>query len=186
MTKYKIIKEQSPFDSEMILTSAYTNSGHYIGNVQQAEFYYNKGIEPELASPTHKVCSIGFCAKEEKWYGWSHRAIFSFGIGSTVKRGDCACVPRDKNEFADYIRDFWVDENYVVDGSVSIKHIHEGDRRGVKLRYLYNCSLPNEELHGTWNSTFYEYPEKWGRGEWEAKTLDDAKQMAIDFAESVS
>jgi hypothetical protein len=33
---------------------------------------------------------------------------------------------------------------------------------------------------------FSEYPEKWGKGEWTAKTIEDAKQMAIDFARSVS
>ena len=30
------------------------------------------------------------------------------------------------------------------------------------------------------------YPEKWGKGKWTAKTIEDAKQMAIDFARSVS
>lgn len=60
--------------------------------------------------------SIGFSEKEQKWYGWSHRAIYGFGIGSKVKKGDC----------------------------------------GYK-----------------------------GKA-WTAKTLDDAKQMAKDFADGVS
>jgi hypothetical protein len=25
-----------------------------------------------------------------KWYGWSHRAVYGFGIGDKVKTGDCA------------------------------------------------------------------------------------------------
>ena len=25
--------------------------------------------------------AIGFSEKEQKWYGWSHRAIYGFGIG---------------------------------------------------------------------------------------------------------
>lgn len=29
-------------------------------------------------------------------------------------------------------------------------------------------------------------PEVWGKGEWEAKTMQDARQMASDFAEGVS
>ena len=33
--------------------------------------------------------NVGFSEKEKKWYGWSHRAIFGFGIGSEVKEGDC-------------------------------------------------------------------------------------------------
>ena len=60
--------------------------------------------------------SIGFSEKEQKWYGWSHRAIYGFGIGSKVKKGDCG----------------------------------------------YNGKT------------------------WTAKTLDDAKQMAKDFADAVS
>jgi hypothetical protein len=35
------------------------------------------------------VCSIGFSEREQKWYGWSHRAIFGFGIGYVVSEGDC-------------------------------------------------------------------------------------------------
>ena len=31
---------------------------------------------------------LGFSEKEQKWYGWSHRAIHGFGIGDTVKKGD--------------------------------------------------------------------------------------------------
>lgn len=76
------------------------------------------GIQPEKSCPDDNVCSIGFSTKDGKYYGWSHRAIFGFKIGSKCKKGDC--------------------------------------------HYL---------------------PEK---GEWIAKTFDDAKQMAIDFADSVS
>jgi hypothetical protein len=31
---------------------------------------------------------IGFSEKEQKWYGWSHRAFCGFGIGDKVKEGD--------------------------------------------------------------------------------------------------
>lgn len=40
-----------------------------------------------------KTCgegSIGFSEKEQKWYGWSHRAIYGFGVGHVVEDGDCA------------------------------------------------------------------------------------------------
>lgn len=73
------------------------------------EFYPQKGGS--------NVPSIGFSEEEQKWYGWSHRAIYGFGIGSEVKKG------------------------------------HAG----------------------------YE-----ARGAWKAKTLDDAKEMAMNFADSVS
>lgn len=31
---------------------------------------------------------IGFSEKEQKWYGWSHRAIYGFKIGDKCKDGD--------------------------------------------------------------------------------------------------
>lgn len=60
---------------------------------------------------------IGFHEPTQKWYGWSHRAYYGFGIGDKIKKGDCG---------------------YEISGA------------------------------------------------WTAKTLDDAKQMAKNFAESVS
>ena len=75
--------------SDVIVKSAYTLSGDYIGNKRTAHLLFKRGIKPEKANPTHNVCSIGFCEKEQKWYGWSHRAICSFGIGAKVEEGDC-------------------------------------------------------------------------------------------------
>ena len=74
----------------VVMKSSYTPSGHYIGTPKMARFLIVKrGIKPELADPTNKVCSIGFCEKEQRWYGWSHRAICGFGVGDVVKEGDC-------------------------------------------------------------------------------------------------
>ena len=82
---------------------------------KEKDFWEKHGIKKQTI-PGHKVQSIGFSEEEQKWYGWSHRAIYGFGVGSKVKKGDCA----------------------------------------------YNGK------------------------EWTAKNLEDAKKMAIDFAEAVS
>lgn len=73
------------------MRSAFTaNGGDYIGDPKTAHMLCAKrGIAPEKRSPKHKVCSIGWCEREKKWYGWSHRAIYGFGVGSVVKKGDC-------------------------------------------------------------------------------------------------
>ncbi len=77
-------------ENTVLMKVAYTPVGDYIGDKKTAHFLCaKKGIKPEKASPSHKVCSIGFCETEQKWYGWSHRAIFGFGVGSEVKEGDC-------------------------------------------------------------------------------------------------
>ena len=42
--------------------------------------------------------NIGFCEKEQKWYGWSHRAIYGFGVGSKITKDSAAYKP-DKGEW---------------------------------------------------------------------------------------
>ena len=113
---YVLRKERLPGGHEMV--SAFTPGGAYIGNDKMAKFLVDKkGIAPQLR-PGSKVCSIGKSSLDGRWYGWSHRAICGFKVGSSVKKGDCAYRP--------------------------------------------------------------------DKGEWTAKTPEDAKQMAIDFAADVS
>ena len=73
-------------------TMAYTPDGHYIGRPKIARMLcVDRGIKPQLRTKTSNVCSIGFSSKNGKWYGWSHRAIFSFGVGDKLfdeKYGD--------------------------------------------------------------------------------------------------
>lgn len=90
-------------EKTVLVKSAYTPTGDYIGDKRRAHFLCAKrGIKPEKANPTHNVCSIGFCKVEQKWYGWSHRAIFGFGVGSKVKEGDC-CASSGYTE--EYLRE---------------------------------------------------------------------------------
>jgi len=64
----------------------------YIGDTRQAyRLCVLRGIAPECLDDK-QVCSIGFCKKDQKWYGWSHRAIFGFGIGSTIDSEDDLCA----------------------------------------------------------------------------------------------
>lgn len=107
---------------------------------------------------------LGFSPKENKWYGWSHRAIMAFEVGSICKYGDCHYQPKDEEDFIKYECDFWRDE------------------------YTERIHAVKSSLNGggRTNSKFIAYPHKFGRGEWIAETLENAKQMAIDFKEGVS
>jgi hypothetical protein len=85
---YKIIHEKVKMFGDtcpaVSITSAYTMDDQYVGSPEDAErLIVKKGIKPEISEPSHKVCSIGFCDRDQKWYGWSHRAIKGFGIGDT-------------------------------------------------------------------------------------------------------
>ena len=93
-----------------------------------------RGIQPEKRSPDAGVESIGFCEKEQKWYGWSHRAMYGFEVGDAVNEGDCTATSGLTDE-------------------------------ALKLYPEQDFSLPVG---------------------FQAKTLEDAKRMAIAFSDSVS
>ena len=134
---------------------------------------------------TYRVRSgLGFNPKEQKWYGWSHRAIYGFGVGSECKKGDCGYKPFDKQDFLEDCVRFWEDEKYHVETTAKEFVDHDG-ANGVLVSYTYNDKVKNEKLRGSMSSVFTQYPDEFGKGEWTAKTLDDAKQMAIDFADGV-
>ena len=42
----------------------------------------------DFSDSDSNVACIGFSSSEQKWYGWSHRAIYGFGIGYIAKEGD--------------------------------------------------------------------------------------------------
>jgi hypothetical protein len=48
------------------------------------------GMEPFLKKHgiVQKSCGLGFSEREQKWYGWSHRAIVGFGIGDKIFEED--------------------------------------------------------------------------------------------------
>lgn len=47
-------------------------------------FKEKHGIIGRKCNSSDSVESIGFSEKEQKWYGWSHRAISGFGIGDKI------------------------------------------------------------------------------------------------------
>lgn len=76
-------------DKPILMFSFYNHKGKYIGDIDNfTNIVVKKGIFPEVFDD-NKVCSIGKSEKDGKWYGWSHRAIYGFQIGDTVKKGDC-------------------------------------------------------------------------------------------------
>jgi len=177
MIKTELVENPDPSGDPLKMRNAYNLSGAYIGDRKTAELLCEeRGIIPETISSDHSVCSIGFCEKEQKWYGWSHRAIFGFGIGSSVKRGDLAHVPDDVEELAKGDEE-WNESVEIIDDET------------IRVSILKRDIAETEEeasliLKETEDVESYEV--KTGRGEWTAKTLDDARQMAIDFANGVA
>lgn len=57
-------------------------TGQWIGDPKMARFLYIKMGIRDIEG------SIGFNEQEQKWYGWSHRAICGFGIGDKLFEED--------------------------------------------------------------------------------------------------
>jgi len=132
----------------------------------------------EQISSSHNVINIGFSPMSQKWYGWSHRAIYGFGVGHKMKIGDVGFQPSCRDEFIYQTVNFWQDE-YTTPLKAEVKD------NNLILTGVYLETVPNKDLVGTKYEHTESIPEKWGRGVWTAKNLQDAKQMAIDFAEDV-
>ena len=178
-----VMPSDIPDDDGMVYLSK--KDGSYMGRVgmeDQFKHFLKRGITEQFHSPKHKVACVGFNPTANKWYGWSHRAIYGFTEGSTCKRGDCHYVPFDKDDFLDDTVMFWNDKHHV---ETSGKHATQDGVDGVLVTYKYDNKVPNEKIRGTISSVFNEYPDEYGKGEWTAKTMDDAYEMACDFAEGV-
>ena len=114
----------------------------------------------------------------------SHRAIYGFGIGSKIEKGNCAYVPVDKEDFVDDCIRFWSDRDH-MEVHFDKEEIKDG-KLGCWIKWEVSKDVPNEKMRGQTHGIFSTYPDTYGRGEWTAKTLEDAKQMAINFARGVS
>lgn len=189
VSELESMAESAKSPAEML--TCYTASGDWIGDLETAKYLCEeKGIAPVHPVPIPKgalrPCSVGFCEREQKWYGWSHRAISGFGVGSVVKRGDCGYRPIDRDDYGRSALDFFIGDDpcYL---NPSFRHVVNSDgERGVEIVGTYSDVTPNEKLRGKPYSLFRPYPKVFGRGEWVAETLDDARQMAIDYADGVS
>jgi len=147
---------------------------------------YDRGFE-QLQSTGNDgtTCALAFCPSEQKWYGWSHRAVYGFGVGSAVKKGDLGYIPVNADDFLEWAIRFWDEPDHV--DIAGIKDVtNEHGALGCQISWVYSDTVPNKSIRGTVGESFMYYPKQWGKGEWIAETIDDAKQMATDFAESVS
>ena len=147
----------------------------HVGMEENIKFLADREITEQL---TH---GLGFSPKDNKWYGWSHRAICGFSIGSTCKKGDCHYKASNEDEEIEKAINFWAD-NYHE--RTWVEDVNDGI---IYIRWKYNNKVPNEKLRNTIGGITWKYNQNsYGRGEWIAKTMEDAKQMAIDFNEGVS
>lgn len=173
---------------------------HYHGMGPKFQAYLDEhGVVPQRVEPDDYSCRIGFSEREQKWYGWSHRAVYGFGVGSSCGKGDCHYVADNVDELADDYVAFFADvetpaqqeaRRHRITKNYPLKCIHIGSEKimmpvansvaGAQVEMAAPGTMPVEAIEFGGNTIHV------GRGAWTAQTLEDAKQMAIDFAESVS
>ncbi len=67
------------------MKNAYNVHGEWIGEPKFAyRLIVTRGILPEKVNKNRNICSIGYCPRDGRWYGWSHRAIVGFKIGDMI------------------------------------------------------------------------------------------------------
>lgn len=112
-----------PDNEPITVKTAYAPSGEWIGSSRLAHrLTVKRGIAPQKRDAEHAACSIGFSEREQKWYGWSHRAIFGFDIGAIAKEGDCVVSSGWTDE--------WLEEHPEADLSVPV---------GFEAKTLEDC-----------------------------------------------
>lgn len=146
----------------------------HVGLEDDLKFLADREITQEL---TH---GVGFSPKDDKWYGWSHRAIYGFEVGSTCKKGDCHYRAANLEDEIKAAIHFWSDEHKI---NVTAEKVKDGE---LYVSWEYNDETTNEELRSTISGTSWEYDTNFGKGEWIAQNMEDAKQMAVDFNAGVS
>jgi len=176
---YCVFLKNIPEDEKnsMFSVQYYSPQLDNIGTLSTTKFLcYEKGIKPrprlDKYVGTGAKCTIGFSERDQKWYGWSHKLICGFGVGSKVKRGDFAYIANTPEKLID---------DYV--------NLFKGiSNESANLRYAECQILPDRSgifiLHSTLEGVHENAVtiKQCGRGEWTAKTLDDAKEMAQTFA----
>lgn len=158
----------------------------HVGMEESLSYLLSHGITEQIQNSkgvAEHSSNIGFNPVDQKWFGWSHRALYGFGVGSEIKRGDCAYCPVDEDDFRASVVEFWSGEHHK---GVSGEFKEEDGLKGVYISWTYTDDTPNEKIRGSLSGSFSPFPDMFGKGEWKAKTMDEAREMACDFAESVS
>lgn len=168
------------------MDGCYLTSGYSLTKIIEdssvIDFLINRGISKvESVYEDSKVACVGFSKEDNTWYGWSHRGACWFTIGSEVKKGDVAYNPASKEDFEENELAFWCGED---SGIVNARIETNTDGRTFIIG-MWKEDIPNEKMRGKTYLHEIHYPETYGRGEWKAESLEDAHQMAIDYAKNI-
>jgi len=168
------------FGAEVVIDLCYSSyNGVYIGSKDDAKFLCKKRGLRKL-QPLEKdgrVCAIGFSKKEQKWYGWSHHGIAGFGVGSKVTKKSVMYRPDSVEGLYSLFIKFHDERDVKKIPGVGIVILH-------RMLDVINPTSDVLETEDNGHIDIQFIPI--GPGKWKAKTLEDAKQMAIEFVKALS
>ena len=159
------------------------HNDEYVGDLRWAYDLIKRGIYDPKPLGKGGTCCYGKSDLDGKWYGWSHRAMYGFTVGSTVKKGDCAYFPKNEDDYMESMKLFWSSEDHL---DIKVYKEEVEGKSGCRVEWTYSDKILNKDLRNQINSVFNEFPSEYGKGEWFAQTENDAMQMARDFARGVS
>ena len=181
-TKWELAPDKDWY--EVSMNGCYLTAGASMEKIAFSDSIINLLIEEDIhhvysTYGDKGVANYGFSDKNQAWYGWSHRGCCLFKVGSKVRKGDVAYMPKSKEDYELSMLAFWSDPDHL--------QINIGNRTedGFDIRWVYSSSIPNERMRGTVGVEHCPYPKRFGKGEWTAENLDDARQMAFDYAENI-
>ena len=187
LNEHLILVETTHFGANRLFQEVRNNDNVFVGTLSDelTKYILNKNINPEPID-RQNICSIGFCAEDNKWYGWSHRAIYGFTIGSEVKEDSinynkkydsledkCNVLNKNKGKYYKFlIVNDHIEYDFLYTETVGLT----SDNVFItKTGWIRSVDKVTNKPYMIYN----------GKGAWKANTIEDAKQMAIDFARAV-
>ena len=92
---------------------------------------------------------------KDSWYGWKNGFLIEFKVGTKITKDSLAYLPATIED--------WVEHALTYN---NVEHAEAVDRETILVRYKHAQITSKVHL---------------GHGEWEAKTIEDAKIMAEEF-----
>ncbi|MBQ0074575.1 MAG: hypothetical protein KBT34_10310 [Prevotella sp.] len=184
---FNITKEDETIIIRSKQDSSLIAEGDTLGGIIKKNFTLGIVLKHDITSvyTIQEKMHYGLSETENRWYAWSNNGTYnsSFGIGSEVRMGDDAYEPDCKETFKLRALKFWDSKIYE---KVTIENETE-EGFDIILRWSTDPDIvKNKSVRGGFTAHHYNFPEQYGRGEWKAETLDDAKQMAISWISGIT
>lgn len=149
----------------------YTRDGNYVTSARSTVDFIRANdlqlhCDERLFRPD--IALIGYSEKENAWFGITSASatfVSKFTVGDVIVKGMPGYIPSNESEYVESVLETLTPAPV---GKITVNVCSECGVRGVRIQ---------AENH----DRFFPMPVVFGKGEWTAETIEDAKQMAIDY-----